>query len=261
MSTCFEFEGKTVEKAVKKACDELNIPPDQLKHDVVSYGSTGIFGLVGIKKARIRVIMTDAESQELPVESASSTNLDQQILEDVDSLIKETFNEADPQKDSVSAVCALGTDVLQRILDVITEGAVITADERKDRILFKVDGGNSSVLIGKRGQTLEAIQYLVEKVVNKSVENRVRIQVDVEGYLGNREVRLQDLARRLADKTKRSGKPSTIGQMNSHDRRIIHLTLKDDPDVRTQSIGDGYLRKLMIFPKKRSGKKRASQTG
>jgi spoIIIJ-associated protein len=118
-----------------------------------------------------------------------------------------------------------------------------------------VSGGNSAVLIGKRGQTLEAIQYLVEKIVNKNRKGRVGIHVDVEGYLEKRRIRLQRLAVRMAEKVKSTGKPSAIGQMNAHDRRIVHIALQDDNRVRTQSKGEGFLKKLVIFPKKNSSSK------
>ena len=150
----------------------------------------------------------------------------------------------------------IGRDALQRIIDLITTDATISIEERSNRIFFNVKGGNSAILIGKRGQTLEAIQYILEKIVNKKRQERIRIQVDVEGYLEKRRVSLEGLAARLAEKVKRTGKPATIGQMNSHDRRIVHIALKNDSQVRTQSMGEGVLRKLVIFPKKYSQRKK-----
>ena len=124
--------------------------------------------------------------------------------------------------------------------------------EAKDRILLNVAGGNAGALIGKKGQTLEAIQSLVDKIVNRgnNRHDRIRIQVDVEGYLATRRLNLEKLAMRLADKSKKIRKPISLGQMNGYDRRIVHLALKDDPGVQTKSRGEGYMRKLVIFPKK-----------
>ncbi len=96
----------------------------------------------------------------------------------------------------------------------------------------------------------------MEKIVNKHHKERVRLQIDIEGYLENRRTRLRSLAQRLAEKAKQTGKPSTISQLNSHDRRIVHLSLKDDSDVRTQSMGDGFYRKLVIFPKRKKNPKK-----
>ncbi len=150
----------------------------------------------------------------------------------------------------------IGREALQRMIDLITTDATISIEEKSNRFCFNVKGGNSAVLIGKRGQTLEAMQYIVEKIVNKKRKERVGIQVDVEGYLEKRRISLEKTAFRLAEKVKRTGKPATIGQMNSHDRRIVHIALKDDDMVRTQSMGDGILRKLVIFPKKNSSRKK-----
>jgi spoIIIJ-associated protein len=261
MASFLEFEGKTIEKAVKKACDELNVSKEQLEHDVVSYGSTGIFGLVGSKKARIRVSVPEAtpeavreKSEERPFgeDAVFDQIAEKKDSPEISSLIgPEIFTFPDDPKD-------LGRSVLQRIIDFITTDAKITVTENPDRLMFNVTGGNSAVLIGKRGQTLEAIQYLVEKIINKQSEERVRIQIDIEGYLENRHANLKRLAGRLAEKAKRTGKPATIGQINAHDRRIVHLALKDDSGVRTQSVGNGLLKKLVIIPKKHSSRRRKS---
>jgi spoIIIJ-associated protein len=116
---------------------------------------------------------------------------------------------------------------------------------------LNVAGGNAGVLIGKKGQTLEAIQSLVDKIVNKhnDYHDRIRVQVDVEGYLATRELNLEKLAMRMADKSKKIRKPISLGQMNGYDRRIVHMALKDDQEVQTKSRGEGYIRKLVIFPK------------
>jgi spoIIIJ-associated protein len=137
----------------------------------------------------------------------------------------------------------------------ICEGANIETVQRNGRIVYNVEGGDSALLIGKRGQTLEAIQYIIEKIVNRQNNTRVRVLVDVEGYLGARKTNLQKLAAKMAEKANRLGKPVTIGQMNAYDRRIVHLHLKDNAAVRTQSVGEGYYRKLVIFPKKRKRSK------
>jgi spoIIIJ-associated protein len=252
MSRWLEFEDKSVEKAVQKACEELDIPKEKLKHDVISYGSSGIFGLVGTKKARIRVILpepTTVADAETPGSGKPNGSSQKQEIKVESASTPATLNDSEIIRFSDDPV-DLGRSVLQNIIDRITTDAQIAVDISSERILFNVEGGNAAVLIGKRGQTLEAIQYLVEKIVNKRIESRARIQIDVEGYMETRRTNLQGLAERLAEKSKRTGKPVTIGQMNAQDRRVVHLALKDDNSVRTQSMGDGYYRKLVIFPKK-----------
>jgi spoIIIJ-associated protein len=257
MSHCVEFEEKNVEMAVKKACEELNIPREKLKHDVISYGSTGIFGLVGTKKARIRVTLPEPSPKvvfETSNKEQESENSFEQAAESVASQIEISNDEGEDHR-MADDPRDIGREALQKIIDLITEDATIDMEKRSNRIIFNVTGGNSAVLIGKRGQTLEAIQYLVEKIVNKNRKGRVGIHIDVEGYLEKRRTNLQGLALKMAEKVKSTGKPAAIGQMNAHDRRIVHIALQDDNMVRTQSKGEGFLKKLVIFPKKNSSRK------
>jgi len=255
MSACLEFEGKNVEKAVDKACKELCIIKEELKYDVVSYGSTGIFGLVGTKKAKI-IVTAPPEHVQKHEETNDSHNEQHTVSDQL---------QTEPTVDNIDnkRVCAFSDEhkelcktVIQKMIDLITTDAKISIEELPDKIVFNIKGGNSAVLIGKHGQTLEAIQYLVEKIVNKRSEQRVRVQIDVEGYLENRRANLKSTALRLAEKSKRTGKPVTIGQMNTTDRRIVHLVLKNDDKVRTQSMGEGLYRKLVIFPKNNYRKKK-----
>jgi spoIIIJ-associated protein len=252
MSPFMEVEGKNIEKAIEKACLKLKVPRDSLKYEVISYGSSGIFGLAGIKKARIRVVIPESGSRLDSAPVVSENPSDSDVKKDVQSMIQERFDK--PRIHSFSDdPLDLGTNVLQRIVDSITSDAKIRANQNSNQLLFTVVGGNSALLIGKHGQTLEAIQSIVEKIINKHNQQRIRVEVDVEGYLENRRNNLERQAARLAEKCKRIGKPVAVGQMNAHDRRIVHLALKEDREVRTQSSGEGHMRKLMIFPKKQSG--------
>ncbi|BBO70202.1 DNA-binding protein [Desulfosarcina alkanivorans] len=252
MSKTLEFKGKNVDQALANASDELNLPVDRIKHEVLAYGSSGIFGLVGVKKAIIKVFIDDAAG-------GSRSKTDEKKKHD-SSEKNEDFVQPPHEAGEVSGnddeLVAGGILALQKIIDAITSGATVNLDRQKERLYFTISGGDSGVLIGKRGQTLEAIQYLLEKMINKKSTNRIRVVVDVEGYLEKRKDNLQQMASRMAEKAKRTKKPVTIGQMNAHDRRIVHIHLKDDKGVRTQSLGDGYFRKLMIFPKKQSGAKK-----
>ncbi len=256
MTVDMEFEGKTVELAIDEACKHLGANKDDLKFDVLSHGSTGIFGLVGSKKARIRVKVS---KQTLP-----------EALKEDDKAVSGTVAEAPSTEDgeiptAVGAVehndeeiIAGCMDSLQKIVDAITSDAEISVERNSHRILFNIKGGNAGVLIGKKGQTLEAIQYIIEKIANKQNDLNRRIQVDVEGYLKTRQENLERLASRLAQKSVRTGKPMNIGQMNPHDRRIVHLFLKNNSAVRTQSIGEGLYRKLIIFPRKKGKNRRGT---
>jgi spoIIIJ-associated protein len=283
MAPFLEFEEKNVEKAVKKASQELKIKEDKLKYDIISYGSTGIFGLVGAKQARIRVNVPEKKREsgrkgvpkELVSEPTQTAKETEAMIDDaLDTVviasdaspeleIAETFIEDDeeegPEFDETEQVQVpfsfeenfeAGKRVLQRILESISEEVAFTCEAGEDRALFVVKGGNSGAIIGKRGQTLEAIQYILDKIINKGSEKKKRVEIDVEGYLEMRQAGLQSLAERLSEKAKKTGKPVVLGQMNSYERRIVHVALKDDDSVRTQSIGNGFYRKMVIYPKK-----------
>ena len=277
-----EFEGKNIDDAVSNACKKLNCDKNNLKFDILSSGSTGIFGLIGAKKAKIRVIENFQPPQTVLKTDSSASTRKQVPGDGIKSLVDEAFNgtekktaysrpakpknppkETEPtQEPAITAPYVYpegpvisGRQMLQNVLDSITDGASVSIATDSDRVIYRIEGGNSALLIGKRGQTLDAMQYLIDKIVNKQSDERVRIQIDIEGYLETRKASLESLALRLAEKAKKTGKPSTISQMTAHDRRIVHLTLKDDHTVKTRSIGEGYYRRLVIFPKKRKFRK------
>ena len=262
MSDSLEFKAKNVEKAIEIASLELNMPKEDLKYEVLSYGSSGIFGLTGAKKAKIRIQLPEdlqsaelkADRTELDPDSASVTEKSH-LSENIDSVGDSALTGENPESQALYAYAddpmEAGRLILQRIVEYIATDAKIAMEKNSDSVFFKVNGKNAGILIGKHGQTLNAIQSIVEKVVNKNNQNRIRVWVDIEGYLDTRRQNLENKAMRLAEKVKRFGKPISMGQMNAYDRRIVHLALQDFSDVQTRSRGEGPLRKLVIFPKKR----------
>ncbi len=252
----FEYEGKNLDKAVKKACEELNLTQDEIKYDILSYGSSGIFGFLGAKKARISVNLAPKAPEADTVSAGPVVEKFNDIMAPEGHLLNGGESGDRPLYEFPDNPLDLGRTVLQRIVDSITPDAKISAEESPERIFLNVAGGNAAILIGKKGQTLEAMQSLVEKIVNKhnnsSNGNKIRVQVDVEGYLETRKANLEKLAIRLAEKSKRTRKPISMGQMSAYDRRIVHMALKGYPGVRTKSRGEGYLRKVVIFPKKKN---------
>ncbi|WP_300672047.1 RNA-binding cell elongation regulator Jag/EloR [Desulfoluna sp.] len=265
MNSLREFEGRTVEKAIEAALKELDIPREDLDYTVVSKGSTGLFGLFGSKKAKISVgpvkksgakqrpvaksLVDEAFGTPAPQErDASASDVEgfqgeDRTFEYTERIFEEGFFKGLTAADA-------GVEILKEIASFISEESEISYQVQGDILTYNVTGGNAAVMIGKKGQTLEAIQYLLDKIINKHSMERVRVQVDIEGYLEMRKDKLRQHAQRMAEKVKKTGKPHTIGHMSSHDRRIIHLTLKDDRGVRTQSMGEGYYRRLVIFPKR-----------
>jgi spoIIIJ-associated protein len=260
MASSLEFEGKSVEKAVEKASQAVNVPKEKLKYDVISYGSTGIFGLVGSKKARIRVNLPELPLSQIEHEPSSESQGKEQALES--ETIPEQpddLAETEMKRQDLEPLRRQGEILLQEIIYAIAEDARITTTVHPERIEYDVRGGNSALLIGKHGQTLEAIQYIIEKAVNRQLDDPIKVQVDVEGYLTARKISLLQLAEKLSKKVKRTGKPVTVGQMNAYERRVIHLALKDDDKVRTQSKGEGQVKTLSIIPKHSGKRKRVKK--
>ncbi|ETR74675.1 MAG: Single-stranded nucleic acid binding R3H domain protein [Candidatus Magnetoglobus multicellularis str. Araruama] len=261
-----EFVGRTAEDAVKQACKEIGVSKDKLKYDVVSFGSTGIFGLVGSKKAKIRVHSLDSypkKNEKQPDNEISDkkfTGIEKQSSQEpnsetpnIDNKPKtiDDLDDSDDQDDPILSdeYVLKGYDVLKRIVDTITDDATVKMAARRGQVYFHILGGNTAVLIGKHGQSLEAMQFLIDKIVNRTrFKQKVRVRIDVEGYLRVREENLTKLALRLGEKVIQTKRPETVSPMNANDRRIIHLALKDDNRLKTQSIGSGYYRKLVIFP-------------
>ncbi len=260
MTQTQEFSGKTVDLAIQNACSTLDILADELKYDVISEGTSGIFGIVGRKDARIKVSLPEINiEEEARVRS-----------EGVQSIVDEAFGKETriktPQQPLVTDVSEesvnLGVETLQKMADLITDDARVKSETSNDRLTLSIEGGNAGILIGRKGQTLDAMQFLTDKIINRHSDTRVRVRVDIEGYMETRKDNLQHLAFKMADKAKKTGRPATINQMSAQDRRIVHLALKEDNQVRTQSMGDGYYRRLVIFPKKKNsfkGRKRSKR--
>ena len=240
MTADMEFTGRNVKKALQQAAERLGIPAEKIDYDILSHGSTGIFGLAGIKKARI-VVKTPTEEDRPNDDNAP------------EETVAKGKTVADHEKTAASdpdEAIQLGEAVLRRMVDAISPEATIAVEKDEKRVRFIIEGGQSGILIGKRGQTLDAMQLLVEKAVRRLDGQFMRLQVDVEGYLAKKKAGLVQTAERVAKKVASKGNPSSIGYLNAQDRRIVHLALKNNRSVRTKSVGEGPVRKLMIYPQR-----------
>ena len=243
MTAELEFEGRNIQKAVQLAAKTLGIPDEDIKYDILSHGSSGIFGLAGIKKALIKVLPVD--KPEAPIDEGLGTK------EPADLMVEDGVSHHEEKSSSDEEGQQVGEAVLRRIVDAISPESTITIEKKPHRFKFNVEGGQSGILIGKRGQTLEAIQLIVDKSVRRLNGHKVRYEVDVESYLAKKKSGLVQTAQRLAKKVVAKGNPASAGYLNAQDRRTIHLALKNDQNVRTQSVGEGPFRKLMIYPRRK----------
>jgi len=226
----YEFEGKTTEDAIQNAARKLNLPVEELSIDVIEPGSAGIFGLVGGRKAKIKVTLrTPSELGEQEEEEEQEPGQ----------------SKGEPQEDDVK----FAKRTLEEILALVPVEATIAASRGDGRINLKIQGDRSGLLIGRKGKTLDALQFLVNKIVSKALDKKVEVVIDSENYRRRREDSLTQLALKMGDKVKRIKKPLTTNPMNPHDRRLVHLALKDDEHLETRSRGEGLMKRVVIIPK------------
>jgi spoIIIJ-associated protein len=124
---------------------------------------------------------------------------------------------------------------------------------KEGNLYLEIKGDQEGILIGKHGRTLESLQMLINRMVNKRLKNATRVILDIDDYRKRRADSMVQMALRLGDKAKRTGHSQIVGLLNAYDRRIIHLTLKEDPSLKTESIGEGELKKVEIIPMKKEG--------
>lgn len=226
----YEFEGKNTEDAIQKAARELDLPVEELHIDVIEPGSAGIFGLVGGRKAKIKVTLkSPAELEE----------------EDEEEEPEPDRSKEEPQEDDVN----LAKRTLEEMLALIPVEATVAASRGEGKITLMIQGDRSGLLIGRKGKTLDALQFLVNKIVSKALDKKIDVVIDSENYRSRREDSLTQLALKMGDKAKRIRKPVTTNPMNPHDRRLLHLALKGDESLETRSRGEGLLKRVVIIPK------------
>ncbi len=249
----YEFEGKNEEDAVAKACSALNLTRDELQIKVLEPGSAGIFGLVGGRKAKIRAvpIVKEAVPEEKPVAVQEEAPAEKAPVEPATPQTPAT-PETEEEKDAI----AVAKEALENILALIPmEGTEVIATYVDNTITLNIEGDKSGLLIGRKGKTLDALQFIVNKIVNKSLEKRTRVFIDSENYRSRRKDFLVEMAKRMGEKAKRIKKPVATNLLNPHDRRIVHLALKDDAELGTKGSGEGILKKVVIIPKSRHSAK------
>jgi len=205
-----EFEGKSTEDAIEAACAHFQASPEQLEIEILSVGSPGLFGLGG-RKAKVRAAYRDELEEDLLTEAQ---------------------------------------EILENLLAKMQEQAKVSVHREEDRISLRIETPGAGLLIGKQGQTLDALQYLVTKMLAKRSRRKVRISIDVEAYRARHNEALVHLAQNYGEKVKKSGKPITLNPMNPYDRRIVHLALQEDRDLKTSSRGEGLYKKVVISPAK-----------
>ena len=257
--TTLEIIAPTVEEAIAQGLAELGLTADAVSVEVLDAGTKGFFGL-GKTQVRVRLTVNPApgemEVQPKPVPVSKPP------VEHVQKRPEPSAAPASPvtreveSKPEHDALLDHTEAVISRMLHLLNLQAQVSAHygstERDGRHNIHVDirGNDLSVLIGRRSETLSAFQYIASLIVGKETQQFVQLTVDVEGYRDRREKQLIQMAKRMADQVIKSGRRQTPEPMPSAERRIIHIALRDHPDVKTESTGEEPYRKVMILPKK-----------
>jgi len=231
-----QFEAKTVDEAIVSAMKTFRASFENLDIKIISEGSKGLFGLVGTKSAKIL-------ARPLTEDSKPTVDIETPAVEQAEP------EQEDHKASTDDAIMNLAREILSDMLRLMHLSAEINL--RGDNTL-EIMGDGSGILIGKRGQTLDSLQFLLNRIINKSRQENVYITLDTEGYRQRHLSHLKSLAIKMGEKVKRTGKSVSLDRMNPYDRRIIHITLKNDNDVNTKSIGDGQYKKIVIIPRKAS---------
>ena len=292
-----EVTGKSVDEAITNACLKLEISSDKIEYEVIDKGSNGLFGIFNSKPAKIKarvksgVDSVDEEFKEFEKNEKKVINETIEVKKEASkkeavkaekavedntaehkALATENTMEADKEETAVKAepkAVLSNEEIESRINNFLNDmfeameisvEVKITFDTEDECVNVELLGDNMGLLIGKRGQTLDSIQYLTSLVVNKGKEKYVRIKVDTENYRQRRKDTLESLAKNIAYKVKRSRRSVALEPMNPYERRIIHSALQNDKFVSTKSEGEEPFRHVVVYlDREKSGNNRYSR--
>lgn len=295
-----EFQGKDLDECIKEACAYFDTPREKLEVEILQDAKSGIFGIVGARKAKIQArkihlpetMQNLLEPEEISIQVGSSKNKpaknqdkpfkkrqngdvkkqqaharsqDQhkssekykpriadkteelEDIEEYDSYSATPFEELDKTK-----LTALSIEVIKKLLNPIAGKDVeANIDLRHGRVRAKVEWqGDAGLLIGREGQTLAALQYLAGRILSRSMDASVRVQLEIGDYKSRQDDKLRDIAKALADKARHTGRSWSTRPLTSYHRRIIHMVLQDEIGIITRSAGDGPLKRVIIAPKR-----------
>ena len=278
MNGSIRVSAKTVDDAITEALIQLGVTSDRLEYEVIEKGSAGFLG-IGMKQAVIEARRKPEPKEEKVEEPVveESVKAESEKTEEVQSQEKETEKKVEepkkaaPEKEIEKEVAEEAREVKKETKLAEVQPQTITAVEeflkntltamgmevelkteidQDGALCVDMSGDHMGILIGKRGQTLDSLQYLANRVANKHQEGYVRVKLDTENYRARREETLRHLAKNIAHKVKRNRRPVALEPMNPYERRIIHSALQSDPYVMTHSEGEEPFRKVVITLKK-----------
>jgi spoIIIJ-associated protein len=266
--TTLEIIAPTVEEAIAQGLAQLGLTADRVSVEVLDSGNKGLFGL-GKPQVRVRLTVVpeggfnviepepvaepkkqEKRSEPKPQPSSPPPSRVSEKEKPAPAAVEaESQPEHDESLDHTEAVVSKLLHLLDLEAQVSAHYGAIERDGRRN-IHVDIRGKDLSILIGRRSETLSAFQYIASLIVGKETQQFVQLIVDVEGYRDRREKQLIQMAKRVADQVVKSGRRQTLEPMPSSERRVIHIALRDHPEVTTESTGEEPYRKVMILPKK-----------
>ncbi len=279
-----DYYGKEVAEAIKKACNDLKVPQEELDIEVVETGSTGIFGLIR-KKAHIRAIVKKEgrEDEKKEPEVVSVPVVEEEVKEPV-AAIPDPVTDTSKTKNVEESIATEKSDSvaeekkqlsqedvesirkeLGQLLDFMGYPATVTVEAEGTSVLCRIESESEELLIGQDGKILDSMQYLLRKMIARRIPTRLRLSVDIGNYRERRREELKEKAVELASLVKEDGKTQVIPALSPSERRVVHMTLQDDKEIRSRSVGDGLFKKILIYKpgkgKKGGGRKTSHSRG
>lgn len=258
MSQSQEFNAATLEEAIAKASKSLDIPESELLYETLDDGSPGFLG-IGARDARISVNVPDREEERVEFKDTTSeeVSFDQEYDQQTQQTDEPGSGEQDPvlPEQDFPAPATVPEDLLAEIESFTTEAvkgmgfdARVDVYDANEFIAVDVSPGDTGLFIGQKGETIDALQHLLNISAYREREFVKRIVLDSEGYRQRRIEAVQGMAHRMARRAHREGRTIELPPMNSSERRIVHTYLKENPEVNTSSDGTGGNRRVNISP-------------
>lgn len=275
MNGSIRVSAKTVDDAITEALIQLGVTSDRLEYEVIEKGSAGFLG-IGMKQAviearrkpepkeekveepvveepvkaepkKVEAVQPQKAAAEKKADEPQKAAFEKAVEKEVKEEVKKETKLVEVQPQTIEAV----EDFLKNTMKAMDmEVELKTEIDQDGALCVDMSGEHMGILIGKRGQTLDSLQYLANRVANKHQEGYVRVKLDTENYRARREETLRHLAKNIAHKVKRNRRPIALEPMNPYERRIIHSALQSDPYVMTHSEGEEPFRKVVITLKK-----------
>ena len=267
-----EFEGKDVAEAMSKACKTLNVSQENLDIEVLKTGTSGIFGLCK-QKARLRVALKKEYSGKVEHKSfhrPAKTKTEKPTEKKKETFTKEKKKAAkskpgeepsgtakEARKDFVVSEelqAALKGD-LEHILELMNFPSEISVVSQKENVTAQIQGVYTNDIVEQNGRILDSLQYLLRKIIAKKYSEKAIISIDAGDFRAARTEELKQLGLELASEVKKNGKTRSIPSLNPSERRIVHLSLQDDKEIRSRSVGEGLFKKVLIYSPGGKGRK------